>query len=341
MTQSQNQTFGKSIRVFLTNGTVNGIITSELVNWTGKLMVASRTDLSNLLSRPETQQTGIYFLVGEDVATGNLKAYVGESDNVIKRLQQHSADPEKDFWNQTILVINKDENLTKSHVRYLESRFIDAIKSAGKAILHNSTNPPLPGLPESDRSDMEYFMEQVRLLLPVLGFNFAQEPPKVTVLPNLVQITSNTGVTSPLIFTGQDGISPEFHLAVPGTNGIEAIAQDIQGSFVVKIGSYARDKIFGTVGSGYAQLREQLIITGKLVLDISVGLYIFTDNVTFNSPSAGAVIVAGTPRNGRKDWKTADGSLSYGDWQANLSARPVTISSGNNLISNGVDEDDN
>jgi hypothetical protein len=48
---------------------------------------------------------------------------------------------------------------------------------ADRATIHNGTAPPIPPLPEPDIADMEYFISQMQLVLPVLGFNFLQAKP--------------------------------------------------------------------------------------------------------------------------------------------------------------------
>jgi hypothetical protein len=46
-------------------------------------------------------------------------AYIGEAEIVRDRLKQHKT---KEFWVFAIVLVSKDENLTKAHLRYLESR---------------------------------------------------------------------------------------------------------------------------------------------------------------------------------------------------------------------------
>ena len=110
-------------------------------------------------------------------------AYIGEGDDVSKRLYQH-ARPEdqggKDFWDRAIVITSKDTNLTKAHARYLESRFISLGLQANRAKLTNSTAPEPIVLPEADVSDMEYFIEQARIVLPVLGVNIFRSPSRCT-----------------------------------------------------------------------------------------------------------------------------------------------------------------
>ena len=109
-------TEGKSIRLFLVNGTPGGLLTAEIMNWTGHIVAASRSDLAALLRRPEASRTGIYILLGDDPnSLGGTIAYIGEGDDVSKRLSRH-AQPEdrggKDFWNRAILLTSKDRELT-------------------------------------------------------------------------------------------------------------------------------------------------------------------------------------------------------------------------------------
>ena len=125
---------GRSIRLFLVDGSPNGPLTAEIMNWTGHALTGPRTKLTELVQRPECGRTGIYFLVGPDPEnTLRPLVYIGESDDVAKRLKQHNR-PEsqggKDFWERVCLITSKDQNLTKAHVKYLESQLISqAIKS--------------------------------------------------------------------------------------------------------------------------------------------------------------------------------------------------------------------
>lgn len=143
------------------------------MNWTGKVTVGPRSGLADLARRAEVKRTGVYLLVGPDPDSPTKDtAYVGEGDNVLTRMVTHDSDESKDFWTRTVVVTSKDENLTKTHIRYLESRLLKVISDANRASLSNGTNPSPPPLPEPDVADMESFLEHVQLVLPVLGFAF-------------------------------------------------------------------------------------------------------------------------------------------------------------------------
>jgi len=82
---------GRTVRLFLADGTPSGLITAEIMNWTGHVLAGARTGLPRFLKRPELDRTGIYFLLGRDPEDpDNAIVYIGESDNVRKRLAQHT-----------------------------------------------------------------------------------------------------------------------------------------------------------------------------------------------------------------------------------------------------------
>ena len=59
---------GRTIRLYLVDGTATGVITAEVMNWTGKASVSPRARLPDLVRRSETERSGIYLLIGEDLA---------------------------------------------------------------------------------------------------------------------------------------------------------------------------------------------------------------------------------------------------------------------------------
>jgi hypothetical protein len=152
-------TKAKNIRIFLADGVPNGLMVAEIGNWVGKVLVVPRSAnlIPVLAARKETAQTGIYILSGPDLTASVYRemVYIGESDNVLTRLSQHLTDPKKVFWERTVLIVSKDNNLTKAHVRYLEYRLISIAQQAGRATLANGNSGMFPNLPEGDTADME------------------------------------------------------------------------------------------------------------------------------------------------------------------------------------------
>ena len=56
----------KTIRLYLVNGSPTDILTAEIINWTGKIIDAPRSQLAELAKRKEVRRTGVYCLVGPD-----------------------------------------------------------------------------------------------------------------------------------------------------------------------------------------------------------------------------------------------------------------------------------
>ena len=300
---------GRTIKIHLIEGTPNDIMTAEIIaSWTGKVILAPRTKLAELAKRPEVQRAGVYILVGDDPDyPAKERVYIGESENVFVRLKQHFASTTKDFWNHTIVVISKDEHLTKSLVRYLESRLIQIVAQARRASLDNGSAPDCPKLPESDVADMEYFLQQIQMLLPVLGFSFILPAPAVTV----PTATASQNTQEPVAVVSSEN-SPVFQMNVAGT---DAKAQEVSGEFVIFKGSTAKSNSAPALGRGYAELRKQLFEEGKLAVSGQEGFWTFTDNVPFSSPSAAAAVVAGTNRSGPETWQVQGTQQTYKQWQ--------------------------
>ncbi|MGO3542827.1 MAG: GIY-YIG nuclease family protein [Pseudomonas helleri] len=298
---------GRSIRMFLVDGTPNGLLTAEIMNWTGHVLTGPRSKLAELLQRPECGRTGVYFLVGPDPDnTLRSKVYIGESDDVAKRLKQHNR-PEasegtaggKDFWEKVCLVTSKDQNLTKTHVKYLESLLIGIANQVGRCELLNGTAHDYSSLPESDRADMAFFLEQIRTVLPVLGFDFLRELSKPFAA---ISASPATPVS----------LSPRFNLEVPRYS-ISAQGQEIDGEFFVLKGSKARAEWVGTE-RGYQGLFKQLAGEGVMVAQGSDNL-VFSDDYAFSSPSAAAAVVCGRSANGRTSWVVEGTGQTYAAWQ--------------------------
>lgn len=300
---------GRTLKLFLVDGVPNGLLTAEIMNWTGHVITGPRSRLGELVQRPETGRTGVYFLVGPERGPGiGTQVYIGETDDVTQRLTTHNRPEEKggkDFWEKVCMVTSKDANLTKGHIKYLESRLITIAKLAGRCELLNGTDPGYDNLPEADRSDMEFFLEQIQTLLPVLGFDFLRETPKVIVSDPLRQVIN----PMPAI----EETSPLFVGDVP-RHGITAKGQEINGEFVVLKGSKTRSAWESTTGS-YINLFNELVRTGVLAPTADGRHREFSRDYAFSSPSAAAAIVAGRPANGRVHWIDEKTGLTYGAWQ--------------------------
>jgi len=268
-----------TIKIYLPHGDPKRLRTGEISNWSGKAVAGPRTELDQLLKRDEASNVGIYLLTGIDPLSGVPAVYIGEAESIQSRLKQHV---DKDFWNQVVYFTSKDENLTKSHIRYLEGRVIELAKIAGRASLTNS-QATTSKLPESDRADMEIFLEKIEQLLPALG---------VEVLVPIAAPPESKEEARPL-FCEISGLKAIGHLT---PNGIVVLAKS---QAVLSLRPSAK---------GYPWVinaPEQLIMDAVLVADD--GHLVLTKNHEFSSPSAAAAVIHGGTANGRTAWKDFGG----------------------------------
>jgi hypothetical protein len=295
---------GRTVRLFLVSGDAQaGLMTAEIINWTGRVLVAPRERLAELVQRPEADKTGVYILLGDAPDPSVRRTiYVGESDVVGRRIIQHSRDENKDFFERVCLVTSSDQNLTKTHVRYLESRITQIARDSGRAHVINANDPPPGAMPESDLADMEFFLEQLRTVLPVLGFDILR-PPISSSLVTTVEVAPLAIVADRLELTLRSS-----------REGLAANAVQAGDEIIVREGSLAR-KDPDYAMNQYSGLRDQLIADGSLVANNDQAVLVFTRDVPFSSPSAAAAVIYGRNANGRTSWRLKDRDQTLKEYQ--------------------------
>ncbi len=268
-----------SIKLFLVKGSSSGLRTAEISNWSGKAIACSRKELGELSKRDEASRPGVYFLIGSDEETGEPAAYVGEAEEVGKRLKQHHLN--KDYWNQVVAFVSKDENLTKAHIKYLEGKLIELGLKAGKGIVKNSQSSGAR-LPESDQAEMDIFLDRILKLLPIMGTSLFSMP-------------------------NENSESIEKRL-VCKIKGLSAYGNRTENGFVVYKGSQAvfEDRPAAVLKKGRHFIRRKNL-AAKDILVINDGCYVFTRDYEFTSPSLAAAAIVGGSANGLTMWKTAKG----------------------------------
>ncbi|MDQ5929921.1 MAG: nuclease family protein, partial [Bacteroidota bacterium] len=215
------------------------------------------------------------------------KIYIGEAENIRNRLKQHLTDSNKDF-KELIFFISKDELLTKTQIKYLESRLIQLAIEAKTAEIDNGTSPSLPTLHEADISDMEYFLEQMKLMLPVMGFRF------------LISSTIKQSEHQDIIEK-----SKKESLYYIKTKSFNATMFESDKGYIVLKGSEAKKTLSDSTTETYTNLRRKLIETK--VLEEVGDKYIFAEDAIFNSPSSASNMVLGRNSNGFTEWVNENG----------------------------------
>ncbi|MDE6679697.1 MAG: GIY-YIG nuclease family protein [Ruminococcus sp.] len=278
-------TYGKSIELFLVNGTADSIITAELSNWNGKAIKIPRIEVAGC-KRDDITQAGVYFLFCEE-ADGLDSVYIGEAENVKERLVQHMRDhnseKEKYYWNTAVIFTGRD--LNKALIRYLENRFVETARNLKRCTVLTKNTYRNTVMKESQISAMEEFIESVEILLSTLGYKVL-EP-----LDKQDKDVSDKEQSEEIV----------LHLErnIKDIGKIEADGMRTAEGFVVLKGSHISPVDDDTIPEALKERRRKA--------DIESG--VLKEDMLFSSPSYSAMFVIGKSANGLTSWKTSDGRL--------------------------------
>ncbi|MBN2280255.1 MAG: GIY-YIG nuclease family protein [Candidatus Marinimicrobia bacterium] len=276
--------FGKTIKLFLIDGDTNGRLTCQLSNWTGKAYKLPRNLIKICTDRPEIQTTGVYMLLNKSADLSEKgQLYIGEAENIFNRLTQHVK--EKDFWNEAIVFISKDDNLNKAHIKYLENRLHDIACSANRYELINNQKPTQSSISESDQAEMEEFLSNILTLVSTLGYNAFEQIRQV-----------DTKVQP-------DNEEDLFYISA--TRGANGIGKTTSEGFVVFENSQVADPITNSYPKTMLKLRDTLISEGMIVKENDK--LIMKRDYLFSSSSSAAMIIMGRSANGLTEWKMKSG----------------------------------
>ncbi len=268
--------FNKTIQMIIFDNNPNGMIMCELSNWNGRVFKVSRTDLNRFYKRNESSFTGVSFLLGRD-DDNNDTIYVGETEVMQKRLNQHLND--KNYWNDVIIVISKDNNLNKAHVKYLENIFYSLAVKSGRASIVNSNTPTKSSVSEYDEAMLEEFISNSKLLVNTLGYK-------------VFDTIEETAV--------KDNKQSDIKFFIKAKKGTDAVGSIVADGFVVYKGSKASSSV--TKSFPNHKLRNKLLESSIIDED-----FVFVKDYIFSSPSTAASIVLGRSANGLTEWFTGEG----------------------------------
>lgn len=270
--------FGKTIKIFLIDGDPNGRMSCEISNWSGKAYKIPRIKIKDCSDRQDLESTAVYLLFGKDEEGKDL-VYIGEAESILKRLNQHLT--QKDFWNETIVFISKDENLNKAHIKYLENRLHEIAKTANRYKIENTITPTQSSISESDRAEMEEFIENLKMLVNTLGHKVFDEIRELK--------------------TKQK----QHTFFIKAARGADAQGEPSSDGFVVFKNSKAAGSTVTSITQNFVTLRQRLIDQNVLINEGES--FVFSEDYIFSSPSTAAAIVLGRNSNGLTEWKLQDG----------------------------------
>lgn len=175
---------GKSINLFLMDGTAVGRVKCTLANWTGVSYKIPRTELEKCKSRDDLKQSGVYFLFGVSDQTGENIVYIGQAgarkngEGILHRLEEHKRDGNKDYWTEAVVFTTSNNSFGPTEISYLENRFFILAKDANRYNVKNNNHPTSGNVTEEKESELEEFIEYAEIVMGTFGhriFNSLEE----------------------------------------------------------------------------------------------------------------------------------------------------------------------
>ena len=272
--------YGKSIELFLVNGTADSLIIAELSNWNGKAIKIPRIEVSSC-DREDITQAGVYFLFCKE-DDGSDSVYIGEAENVKERLVQHLRDYQSEketyYWSSAVVFIGRD--LNKALIRYLENRFVEIARASKRYLVLTKNTYRNTVMKESQVAVMEEFVDNVKILINALGYKVLE--------PFAQMDSSTTSVDDELLYITSGSVNATGKVTAEG--------------FVVFAGAAVNEKMsLKSLSPGMLKQRQKLFDSSK------VENLITTEDILFSSSSAAADFILGYSVSGPRTWKTKDG----------------------------------
>lgn len=269
--------YSKSINLFLPTGTAEGPIELEMLNWNGMVIKIPRKEVASY-SDVELNKPGIYFLFCKK-DDDRQAVYVGEAENLLKRLKQHindyNSDKEKYYWQVAVCV--KGSDLNKALIRYLEDFYCRKIRQSSKYELLTLKSSPKIILKRAEQAAMEEFADNINMLIGTIGYKVYED--------------------------STDDAKDRIYFYCRGKGETDAKAYYSERGFVVtagsKISTCSTSKTFQE--SSYKKILDTLI-KNKIIVD-----GIFVKEYTFSSPTAAADVVLQSYVSGNEYWIDASG----------------------------------
>ena len=265
----------KTLQIFLPTGEPRGIRIAELTTRIVQAVLIPRSELASAKSRPELDHLAVYFLFGESEEAAKPILYVGQTEDVRKRLDYHNAN--KDFWKTAVLIISKTHSFTQAHIRYLEWFCLQQAKAIGRFTVDNDQTPNKPFVPEPIEADLTDSYETITTLVSTLGY------------PVFQSITQRAPTNAFFI----------------ERKGVKAFGELVEDGFVVRSGSTLKQKITPSALDEVSSIRSKLVESG--VLNQNGESIAFVQDYLFASPSGAATAVLGRRANGWVNWKDSRG----------------------------------
>lgn len=180
---------GKTIKLFLIEGDMDGLIQASI---SGRICIGyniPREKISNCKDIKDLNQTGVYFLFGDE------EVYVGQAAQrqnglgLSQRLIEHDNTKES-YWTDAVALTATDDSLNPMMIWYLENWFYKRAKAVGTYKLQNA-NTPNPGkVTMAEEAALQDYVEDALMLVKALGYKaFEKEKNSKISVPEGMKVT--------------------------------------------------------------------------------------------------------------------------------------------------------
>lgn len=279
---------GKSINLFLMDGTAIGRIKCTLANWTGVAYKIPRTELERCKEREDLKQSGVYFLFGVSDDTGEEIVYIGQAgarkngEGILYRLQEHKRDLDKDYWTEAVVFTTSNNSFGPTEISYLENRFFNLARTANRYKVKNNVDPSPGNVTEEKESELEEFIEYAEIVMGTFGHRVFDSLEEKPIYKNSID---NEFTDEPMLFLK--------------TTKVDAKGRRTNEGFVVYKGAVVSDFPTKSCPATIINLRDKYKDRVKEAVLI--------EDTLFTSPSAASSFVRYASTNGLDEWKDDKG----------------------------------
>jgi len=287
---------GKTITLFLMDGSPSGRVKCKIDNWIGLVYRISRRELETCKDIKELSHSSVYFLFGVDNDTEENVVYVGQAATrqnggaVLDRLQEHIRNPKKidwkAYWNEVVVLTTNNDTYGLTEISYLENRFYTLATEANRYHVKNGNSPMSGNITEEKESELETFIDNAKTAIGMLGYKVFEKLDKAKLPSERTDTSYDEGVL--------------LHLKRKirkSKQTIEANCKQTNEGFVVLKGSQIETIDSDPIPPGVKDRRQKAKIENGIL----------QEDVLFRSPSYAAAFVIGGHANGLTEWKTENG----------------------------------
>ncbi len=247
-------------------------------------------------------KSALYFLFNE-IENNKIALYIGETEDILKRVKDHNKDDSKDFSN-IICVVNEKEDFNKTKTLYLEQKSIKMAKDNPKIVLINSNGGKKTTITPEAQESLDDLLVEIKRMLSIFGYGH--------LLENKVKEISENDKKVDLDPEQRNEVKNRiFYLYSAKKEGGKEIARAVykdgrmtllKGSKITKEPKDSFKKNKEAAFKKYTSYIEDTSLTKE-----EDDFFVLQQDLEFTSVSYPSDIVKGHSTNGWLEWKNIDG----------------------------------